>query len=67
MSRKIKPHKKLEGKVEICKKCCSVKLDFSLSSKGVCDLCGLIKKIVSTYIFEDEIDRLFYFEIGGEG
>jgi hypothetical protein len=53
--------------MEICKKCCSVELDFSLSSKDVCDLCGLIKKIVSTYIFEDEIDRLFYLELGGEG
>jgi len=52
--------------MEICKNCCSVELDYSLSFKGVCDLCGCTKKIVCTYIFEDEIDRLYYIMIGGE-
>jgi hypothetical protein len=53
--------------MEVCKECCSDLLDFKITSKEYCDKCGKIKDVTSTYIFDDEIDRLFYWELGGEG
>ncbi|MFT6069344.1 MAG: hypothetical protein ACJAT2_003420 [Bacteriovoracaceae bacterium] len=53
--------------MEVCRKCCSVKLDVLLSSNGICELCGCKKRVFSTYVFEDEVDRLYYIELGGEG
>ncbi|MBT3979821.1 MAG: hypothetical protein HOE90_00630 [Bacteriovoracaceae bacterium] len=53
--------------MEICEECCIQDLEFDFSHIGVCDLCHEEKQVISTYVFEDEIDKLYYCELGGEG
>jgi rRNA maturation endonuclease Nob1 len=60
-------HSKRRILMDICKGCDSNFLEFKPSSTNFCDECGQFEDIVSINILDDEIDRMFYFELGGEG
>jgi len=60
-------HNPPKSSVQFCAECTPAYVNFSSQLVGYCESCGKRALLTMVKNYEDEIDREFYHETGGEG